>query len=323
MITGSLLQRARPWQVVRKLACSQALGFKCASSHAAASALSTASAGNLVRFKTEAGAVCWGELVGDDSATIREAQVIENILAETRAEGDTVPIVELLPPLPVDPCPAVFFIGLNYHSHAEETGQKVPMFPIFAFKNPMAVVGPDSNVVIPPVAAKKPEVDYEGELAIVIGKQLKDASTAEAAQGILGVTGSNDVSARRWQGKKGGGQWSRAKSFDTFCPVGPSITPMAKVGDALNKDGAGLKLQTVLNGQVMQNGTTSDMIFTVAEIVSYLSQGTTILPGSIILTGTPPGVGYARDPPVYLKDGDVVEVSLEGTGTLKNTIRAS
>mmetsp|Transcript_63787 Transcript_63787/g.118501 ORF Transcript_63787/g.118501 Transcript_63787/m.118501 type:complete len:321 (+) Transcript_63787:28-990(+) len=320
MIAGSLLQRARPWRTVRKLACSQAVGLRCVSDHPAAAALSTASVGNFVRFKTPGGRECWGALADVGS---RQAHVIENIFDAPNVQGPTETIDRLLPPLPVDPCPAVLFIGLNYHSHAEETGQKAPMFPIFTFKNPMAVVGPDSRVVIPPVAAQKPEVDYEGELAIVIGKRLKDVSAEEATQGILGVTASNDISARRWQGKKGGGQWSRAKSFDTFCPLGPSIAPMDKVGDALKKDGKGLKLQTVLNGQMMQNGNTSDMIFTVAEIVSYISQGTTILPGSIILTGTPPGVGYARDPPVYLKAGDVVEVSLEGTGTLTNFIGAS
>jgi len=294
------------------------------SSSGAAAALATASAGNLVRFKLQDGSQSWGTLV-DGSSTSPRAQVISSILdyPASASGGAEVEIAELLPPIPVDPCPAVFFIGLNYHSHAEETGQQAPRFPIFAFKNPMAVNGPDGDVVIPPIAAEKPEVDYEGELAIVIGKTLKDASVEEAAEGVLGVTASNDISARRWQGKKGGGQWSRAKSFDTFCPLGPSIAPMSKVGEVLKKGGSGLKLQTVLNGQVMQDGTTSDMIFSVAEVVSYLSQGTTLMPGSIILTGTPPGVGYARKPPVYLKDGDVVEVSLEGVGSLRNMVKST
>jgi len=139
---------------------------------------------------------------------------------------------------------------------------------------------------------------------------------------VLGVTGANDVSARRWQGKKGGGQWSRSKSFDTFCPLGPTIAPLSPdgAGAALAAGGPGLQVRSIVNGKVMQDGNTSDMVFSIGYIVSYLSEGTTLLPGTVILTGTPPGVGYVRKPPVWLTAGDRVDVELEGTGLLSNPV---
>jgi len=160
-----------------------------------------------------------------------------------------------------------------------------------------------------------PEVDYETELAVVIGRAAKDVDTAEALHYVLGYTAANDVSARRWQGKRGAGQWVRGKSFDTFCPLGPELVTPDELEDPQN-----LRLTCVLNGQVMQDANTSDMIFPVAELISYLSSGATLLPGTVILTGTPSGVGFTRKPPVFLMPGDTVEVSVEGIGTLRNPV---
>eukprot|EP00002_Diphylleia_rotans_P012087 TRINITY_DN2368_c0_g1_i3.p1 TRINITY_DN2368_c0_g1~~TRINITY_DN2368_c0_g1_i3.p1 ORF type:complete len:253 (-),score=52.83 TRINITY_DN2368_c0_g1_i3:76-834(-) len=219
-------------------------------------------------------------------------------------------------PIPVFPPPAVICIGLNYMKHAYETNKPIPKVPIQLMKNPSSVTHPFHRIVIPKMAQDPPEVDYETELAIVLGKDLKDAKDPfEAEAAILGFTVANDVSARKWQGKLGGGQWSRAKSFDTFCPLGPALLlPSANVnpGD--------LVIQTHLNGNLLQDSKTSDMIFSVMDLLCYLSQGTTLAKGTVISTGTPSGVGYTRDPPIYLKHGDTVSVSVEGIGHLVNHV---
>ena len=166
-----------------------------------------------------------------------------------------------------------------------------------------------------PSCMEPPEVDYEVELAVVIGKTAKDVTAAEALGYVLGYTVANDVSARRWQGARGSGQWVRGKSFDTFCPLGPELVTADELVDPQN-----LRLTCVLNGQVMQDANTSDMIFPVTELISFLSTGTTLLPGTVILTGTPSGVGYTRKPPVFLMPGDTVDMTVEGIGTLSNPV---
>lgn len=266
----------------------------------------------------------WGRLLeAADGTSVPKAKLINSILDESISTTDQVlEVSTVLPPLPVDPAPAIVIMGLNYRSHAAEVGKELPRFPVFAFKNPASVIGHNIPISIPAVAREKPEVDFEAELAIIVGRRVRDASLDEAMAAILGFTGSNDISARRWQGKKGGGQWSRAKSFDTFCPLGPSLIPAREASAALATGGPGLGVRSWVNGQVMQDGNTSDMEFGVAAIVSYLSQGTTLLPGTVILTGTPPGVGYVRKPPQYLSPGDVVEVELEGAGKLTNPVEA-
>jgi 2-keto-4-pentenoate hydratase/2-oxohepta-3-ene-1,7-dioic acid hydratase in catechol pathway len=153
-------------------------------------------------------------------------------------------------------------------------------------------------------------------VAVVIGRAAKDVSTADAMRFVLGYTAANDVSARRWQGRRGAGQWVRSKSFDTFCPLGPELVSADELQDPQN-----LRLTCELNGQVMQDGNTGDMIFPVAELISFLSTGATLLPGTVILTGTPSGVGFTRKPPVYLMPGDTVEVAVEGIGTLRNSVQ--
>jgi len=287
-----------------------------------ASSLAGARAGNLVRFLAPDGAEHWGLLSPAAGAAPRVASIVQDVLkAPWSATGPEKEISRVLAPLPVSPAPAVIVVGLNYRSHAAETGQELPRLPVFAYKSPASVIGPDEAIAVPPCARVKPEVDFEGEMAIVIGSRIRDATPEVAAAAVLGVTAANDVSARRWQGKKGGGQWSRAKSFDTFCPLGPSLLPLAGgVGDALAPNGPGLRVRSVVNGDEMQNGNTSDMVFGLAALIAHLSEGTTLLPGTVILTGTPPGVGYVRKPPAYLAKGDSVEIELEGAGTLSNPV---
>eukprot|EP00933_Yihiella_yeosuensis_P006059 TRINITY_DN110705_c0_g1_i1.p1 TRINITY_DN110705_c0_g1~~TRINITY_DN110705_c0_g1_i1.p1 ORF type:complete len:324 (+),score=60.64 TRINITY_DN110705_c0_g1_i1:32-1003(+) len=291
------------------------------------SALVGASKGNLVRFLCPAGYEHWGALsknVDTEDLGSQRAQIVKKLISEDGSWpvtednlGDEVEISELLSPLPVNPAPAVIVMGLNYVSHAAEVGKELPLFPVFTYKSPTSIIATGSPICLPECARKKPEVDFEAELAIVIGRLVKDATPSTALDAILGITAANDVSARRWQGKKGGGQWSRSKSFDTFCPLGPSIAP---ISSQVLAGGAGLRIRSIVNGNMMQDCSTSDMRFGLGELVSYLSEGTTLLPGTIILTGTPPGVGYVRSPPVYLAEGDTVEVELEGVGRLKNPV---
>jgi 2-keto-4-pentenoate hydratase/2-oxohepta-3-ene-1,7-dioic acid hydratase in catechol pathway len=161
-------------------------------------------------------------------------------------------------------------------------------------------------------------VDYEAELAVVIGRAAKDVPAEQALNYVLGYSCSNDVSARRWQKHGGARQWVRGKSFDAFCPLGPVLVTADEIPDPQILD-----IRCVLNGETMQSGNTSDMIFSVAELIAHLSRDTTLLPGTLILTGTPPGVGFARTPPVYLADGDVVRIEIEGVGALENPVRGA
>ena len=212
---------------------------------------------------------------------------------------------------PVEP-PAVWAIGLNYRAHAEEAGLPLPTHPVVFAKGVNAVVG-DGAPILLPRALRSDRVDYEGELAVVIGRRCKNVSAGEALDYVLGYTCSNDVSARDWQIERGGSQWSRGKSFDTFCPLGPAL--------ALGvPDPQALTLRTRLNGEVVQETSTADMVFPVAELVAFLSGSTTLLPGTVILTGTPVGIGMARTPPRWLQPGDTVSVEIDGVGTLTNPV---
>ena len=253
------------------------------------------------------------EVMGCDyeagSANLLEGE----IYASLRATGRRVPVKKLLSPIaPTN----IMCIGLNYHAHAKETGLELPMYPTLFMKNLGAASHPNDPIEIPLCCRKKPEVDYEIELAAVIGKTVKNVSEADALDCVAGYTIANDVSARRWQGHAGNGQWVRGKSFDTFCPVGPCLVTPDEIGDPQN-----LNLECRLNGEVMQQANTSDMIFSVAQIISYLSEDTTLVPGTIILTGTPSGVGFIQNPPVYLKSGDLMELKIEKIGTLVNPVK--
>ena len=208
----------------------------------------------------------------------------------------------------------VIGIGLNYRDHAHETGAKIPEHPVVFFKNPGSVVASGGSIKLP-VNLKSTKVDFEAELAVVIGKKAVNVSRANAMDYVLGFTCANDVSARDWQKEWGGSQWSRGKSFDSFCPLGPWIVTPDEIGDPQN-----LRVQTKINGELMQDGNTSDMIFSVSELIEFLTGDTTLLPGTVILTGTPAGVGAARTPPRFLVAGDKVEVEIGGIGVLSNLV---
>jgi 2-keto-4-pentenoate hydratase/2-oxohepta-3-ene-1,7-dioic acid hydratase in catechol pathway len=209
----------------------------------------------------------------------------------------------------------ILCIGLNYRQHAAESNMKEPERPILFVKGINTLQHPGAPIEIPTHLAST-EVDYECELAVVIGKPCKNVSPENALDYVLGYTCANDVSARDHQIKLGGGQWCRGKFFDTFAPLGPVlVTPE----DIPNPNA--LKIATILNGERVQDWTTSDMIFDVAHIISYLSGSTTLVPGTVILTGTPQGVGMAAKPePRWLKPGDEVSIEIENIGTLTNPV---
>ncbi len=234
--------------------------------------------------------------------------------------GQSASIRKLLTPFsPVN----IFCIGANYVEHVKESGHPMPEQPVIFMKPTTCATHPGDPVLIPKACVSGPEVDYECELAIVIGKTCRDASEADALKYVLGFTAANDISARKWQRQGGGGQWIRGKSFDTFCPIGPAIVTLGTPGNGSEDeiaDPQNLKLSMTLNGRVMQNSTTADMIFSVATIVSFISRDTTLLPGTLILTGTPPGVGFARKPEVWLKPGDQMTVEIEKIGKLENPV---
>ena len=210
---------------------------------------------------------------------------------------------------PVQP-PDVIAIGLNYKRHADESGFKYPEAPVIFLKTTSSVIGPDDPIVLPKMAPT--EVDYEAELVLVIGKTCRRVTETEALSYVFGCTCGNDVSGRDCQMKLDK-QWARGKSFDTFCPLGPWIET------EMDPDNAAISFK--LNGQVMQDSNTNDMIFSSAKLVSFCSQFATLRPGTVIMTGTPAGVGFARKPPVFLKAGDVAEVIIQGIGTLRNPVR--
>lgn len=214
---------------------------------------------------------------------------------------------------PVEP-PAIVAIGLNYRRHAEETGAKLPEFPIVFTKLPRTVVGPEAPIVLPR-ALRSDKVDYECELGFVLSRDAKNVKREHALDYVLGFTAANDVSARDWQKEWGGGQWSRAKSFDSFCPVGPYLVTTDELPNFGN-----LGIATRINRETLQDWTTSDMIFDVPALVEFLTGSTTLPAGTLVLTGTPHGVGMARTPPRWLQPGDVVEVEIEGIGVLRNPV---
>jgi 2-keto-4-pentenoate hydratase/2-oxohepta-3-ene-1,7-dioic acid hydratase in catechol pathway len=205
-------------------------------------------------------------------------------------------------------------VGLNYHDHCRETGMVAPERPLIFAKFPSSLVGPDAAIEWPDRLTE--QVDWEVELAVVVGRRIRHASEPEALDAVFGYTAANDVSARDLQFADQ--QWVRAKSIDTFCPLGPVIVTPEEFGDPQDKG-----LIARVNGETMQDSTTAEMIFGVAEILSFLSRACTLEPGDLILTGTPWGVGGFRDPPVFLEPGDRVEVEVEGVGVLANDIGRS
>lgn len=216
---------------------------------------------------------------------------------------------------PVAPT-SILGIGLNYRHHAEESGAKVPEYPVLFVKGLNTVQNPGDPIEIP-TALHSEQVDYECELAVVIGKACKNISRDDALHYVLGYTCANDVSARDWQLQRGGGQWCRGKFFDTFAPLGPCLVTTDEIANP-----NALAIKTVLNDEVVQDWNTDDMIFDVPTLIEFLSGSTTLLPGTVILTGTPHGVGMARKPPRWLRSGDVVTIDIEGIGALTNPVVA-
>ncbi|MFN8708298.1 MAG: fumarylacetoacetate hydrolase family protein [Planctomyces sp.] len=208
----------------------------------------------------------------------------------------------------------ILCIGLNYRKHAEEGNSPIPENPVLFIKINSALQNPGDQIVLPK-KLKSEMVDYECELAVVIGKTCHNVSRADALKHVLGYTCANDVSARDWQKNGGGGQWCRGKTFATFCPLGPHIVTSDEIPDPNS-----LRISTTLNGNVMQDWNTNDMIFDVPKLIEFLSASTILPPGTVILTGTPHGVGAARTPPVFLKHGDEVTIEIERIGKLTNPV---
>jgi 2-keto-4-pentenoate hydratase/2-oxohepta-3-ene-1,7-dioic acid hydratase in catechol pathway len=208
----------------------------------------------------------------------------------------------------------IWCIGLNYRQHAAETGSKLPEVPILFAKGLNTVQNPGGPIELPR-HLRSDEVDYECELAVVIGRRGKNISPERALEHVLGYTCANDISARDWQVRRSGHQWCRGKTFDTFCPLGPCLVTPEDLPDP-----NALRIRTRLNGQVVQDSSTADMIFNVPELIAFLSASTTLLPGTVILTGTPQGVGMARKPPLWLQPGDRVAVEIDLIGVLENPV---
>ena len=214
--------------------------------------------------------------------------------------------------LPIERPGKIVCVGLNYRSHAEEQDRQPPERPMLFAKWGTSLIGPGDPIVLPPISRA---VDYEAELGVVIGSRVKGVSPANALEAVRGYLCANDVSARDLQ--RADRQYTRGKSLDTFCPIGPELVPAADVPDP-----AALSIRCLVNGDVRQDSTTADLIFSVAELIAFTSEAITLEPGDLLLTGTPSGVGEFRDPPLYLQDGDEVTVEIEGVGTLTNPVRA-
>ena len=261
----------------------------------------------IIRHQKPDGSLHYAALFSDGSARRIEG----DILGEFHLTDEPESPGKLLAPLQPT---AIFCIGLNYRKHAEESNSPIPHYPVLFMKNPGAVQNPGDPILLPRHLPST-EVDYECELAVVIGKRCKNVSRENALEYVLGYTCANDVSARDWQIKKGGSQWCRGKTFDTFAPLGPCIVTKEEIPDP-NK----LRIQTFLNGATMQDSNTADMIFSVPTLIEFLSGSTTLLPGTVILTGTPQGVGVARKPQVFLQPNDSVTIAIDCIGALTNPV---
>lgn len=251
-----------------------------------------------------------------DIAKAQRARIIEgDIFGKYHVTDEEVGVRLLLSPLAQSQVKTVRCLGLNYAKHAKESNMPEPKYPVLFYKPITSLSGPVDPIPVHAMAQEGTGLDYECELVVVIGKRCSDVSEADALNYVLGYSVGNDVSHRDWQIKHGGSQWSLGKAFDGWAPFGPAIV----TGDAI-KDPQALNIWTKLNGQTVQNGNTSDMIFGVRQMISFLSRGVTLMPGDVIFTGTPEGVGMGRKPQLWLKDGDVVEVGLEGVGTCTNKV---
>jgi 2-keto-4-pentenoate hydratase/2-oxohepta-3-ene-1,7-dioic acid hydratase in catechol pathway len=214
--------------------------------------------------------------------------------------------------LPIERPGKIVCIGLNYRDHAEEQGVDLPTAPLLFAKWPNALIGPGEPIVIPPIVTK---TDYEAELGVVIGSRVRDVSLENSLEAVAGYICVNDVSARDLQFSDG--QWTRGKSPDTFCPVGPNLVPRDEIPDPQS-----LAIRAILNGETMQESTTANMVFGVAELIAYITRTITLEPGDLIATGTPAGVGAFRNPRVWMNPGDEITIEIEGVGALTNPVAA-
>lgn len=275
-------------------------------------------------YKPVAGVVLGGEVINLQGATIWNGTPLDLIAAGSSTvkkiatqieagkfpEQSRVPVEKAQFKAPIPRPGKIVVIGLNYRDHALETGSPIPEAPIVFAKYPTAVIGQGDTIRTNPAISTA--VDYEAELAVVIGREAKDVAASEALDYVFGYTCANDVSARDIPN---GGQWMYAKSFDTFAPMGPWIVTADEIADPQD-----LPIRARLNGNVLQESNTTEMIFPVRELIAYVSRGITLEPGDVILTGTPAGVGVARTPNVWLKPGDTIEVEIEGIGALRNPV---
>ncbi|KAM0427409.1 hypothetical protein ACHAQK_012058 [Fusarium lateritium] len=279
----------------------------------------------LIRFIDEDSQVCLGDAVTSSAeglASLLEAgnltaiELVGTGVFDAKPTGKVVKVKKLLGPLTPQDVPIIRCVGLNYAKHIKETGRAPPPHPSIFIKPSQSVTGWNDSITIPKIA-QEDQLDYEGELAIIIGKEGKDISVEDALDYVAGYTVANDVSARTWQRDPNFAgevpQWCFSKGFDSFAPLGPAIVSPNILGAADD-----LVLQTKVNGDVRQEASTNDLVFGVKKIIAFVSQGTTLERGSVILTGTPGGVALGMKPPKWLKDGDIVEVSISGIGTIRN-----
>jgi 2-keto-4-pentenoate hydratase/2-oxohepta-3-ene-1,7-dioic acid hydratase in catechol pathway len=261
----------------------------------------------IIRYADSGGKIHYGQQHANGSATKLDGELFGS-LKDTGAKAD---VAKLLAPLAPTNLPC---IGLNYRKHAEEGHSPIPKFPVLFIKMTSCAQNPGDPIVLPRRLLSE-KVDYECELAVVIGKTAKNVSKADALKYVFGYTCANDVSARDWQKDYGGSQWCRGKTFATFAPLGPCIVT---ADDIPNPNTLGIK--TILNGETMQDWNTNDMIFDVPTLIDFLSGSTELTPGTVILTGTPHGIGAARKPPVFLKHGDTITIEIERIGKLTNPV---
>ena len=262
---------------------------------------------HILRYQDSSGQIGYASQQPDGSALVIEGDIFGQHQVTDRAADVAKRLAPVQPTI-------ILCIGLNYRHHAAESGLAAPEHPVLFIKNPAAVQNPGDPILLPQ-KLKSDSVDYECELAVVIGKAARNVSKADALSYVLGYTCANDVSARDWQKNGGGGQWCRGKTFDTFCPLGPVLVTSDEITDPNS-----LAIKTIVNGETVQDWNTNDMIFDVPTLIEFLSADTTLLPGTVIITGTPHGVGMARKPPLWLKSGDTVSIEIERIGTLTNPV---
>jgi 2-keto-4-pentenoate hydratase/2-oxohepta-3-ene-1,7-dioic acid hydratase in catechol pathway len=250
--------------------------------------------------------------VEDDVVVPMGADLVHHLATGEVSDGTPVPLDRLRLNAPVHRPSKVICIGLNYRDHAEESGAPLPEIPVLFPKYANSVIGPDEPIVLPPETA---EPDYEAELGVVIGRRASRVTEDHALSHVAGYMCMNDVSARDLQSQTS--QWMLGKAIDTFLPCGPWLVTADEIPDPQS-----LAIRLRLNGEELQSSSTAQMVFGVAELIAFVSRTITLEPGDLIATGTPPGVGFARTPPIRLRDGDRVEVEIEGIGTLANPVVA-